>query len=192
MLGDEFAVSLVAFTGRFTSEGGVSALDSEPLSFASARRQNQPRGGGRRLLISAPRAAGCASHLTEAPFEFFNWKLQFQRCGFIKASLIKRSTPHFVCRGCNLKYLAEQNSFSGVRSYVSASDFTQISIPCSHYSDPAYRITFALRIVNEARQGLRCDRLDSLRRLANGNRSSLPRQIHDFVVRLRGCGHRRI
>src|SRR4030095_4001868 len=125
-------------------------------------------------------------------FEFFNRQLQFRRSRFLNAALIERPTPQIICRSGDLEYLAKKDSFCRVRSYVSATDFFEISFPCSDDSDRSHRKPLALRILNQFRQSLRCDGLNSLSRLANGNCSSLPGQLHDFVVRLRSRGNGRI
>ena len=130
-------------------------------SFASVRRQRQPRRDGCGSLIGPPGAADCASHLAETRFESFIRYLQFQRRGFINASLIKRFTVHFVRHRGYLEHLAKQDAFSSVCSYVSASDLSQISSPCSDYTDGAHLITFALRIADEPRQSRGCNGLDS-------------------------------
>src|SRR5712692_5170463 len=128
-------------------------------------RQSEPGRRGRGLLVSPPRTPNCAPHLRKQRLQLANRAPKLRRRCFFQNSLVKAGTLQVVCRRCYFEYAAEQHSLGCMSPNVSAADPLEISIACAGYSDTAHDETISFGAANEVFQRLRCNALDSTRRL---------------------------
>src|SRR3989442_1649423 len=84
------------------------------------------------------------------------------------------------------EHRTKQNSFRRMRANVIATDAREIAIRGAHHSNSFDGQSLAFEFLDQDGEILRGDFLDRANVLAHGPLAFVPRQIHHFMIRLKG------